>query len=150
MILLDFLAYIIMLVLAIILLGLAVLGFAICGTFIVGFFGGICNEFKNLFWNKPYVQLWFAFKIVSLTYQTHHKCIRLVRRLCCDLLLNLYLWHIKHILLYGKTHIRTLWFAFKFVSLTYQTHPWSHRESRLTSCDLLLNLYLWHIKHILA
>ena len=93
------------------------------------------------------VLLWFAFKFVSLTYQTH--CVSYPRRDRgrCDLLLNLYLWRIKHT---GETWVRntdTLWFAFKFVSLTYQTHLHAVRVAQVGRCDLLLNLYLWRIKH---
>ncbi|MBQ7852640.1 MAG: hypothetical protein IKA19_08170 [Muribaculaceae bacterium] len=47
MVLLDFIAYLVMLVLAIALLGLIILGVSICGTFVVGFFGGLFNELKK-------------------------------------------------------------------------------------------------------
>ena len=91
--------------------------------------------------------LWFAFKFVSLTYQTHSFFLCLFYILRCDLLLNLYLWHIKHTLIYSKVNGIWLWFAFKFVSLTYQTHSPKNLLHSQTCCDLLLNLYLWHIKH---
>ena len=117
--------------------------------------------------------LWFAFKIVSLTYQTHlfrrgeppepvvicfQNCIFDIpdtpvvtsseTSRCCDLLSKLYLWHTRHTPVVALTSncsvvicfqncifdipdtpngfsgvVPTeLWFAFKIVSLTYQTH----------------------------
>ena len=66
---------------------------------------------------------------------------------CCDLLLNLYLWHIKHTVRLYRTRRLGLWFAFEFVSLTYQTHHLQRQRLQQHGCDLLLNLYLWHIKH---
>ena len=91
----------------------------------------------------------------------------------CDLLLNLYLWHIKHtqgrrpvvvphvvicfwICIFDISNTPggtfnvlkgALWFAFEFVSLTYQTHLRTRYSTCFACCDLLLNLYLWHIKH---
>lgn len=47
MVLLDFIAYLVMLVLAIALLGLIILVVSICGTFVVGFFGRLFNEMKK-------------------------------------------------------------------------------------------------------
>ena len=38
---------------------------------------------------------------------------------CCDSLSNLYLWHIKYSQKYIVPECYKLWFAFKFVSLTY-------------------------------
>ena len=38
---------------------------------------------------------------------------------CCDSLSNLYLWHIKYSLIENEGWMCLLWFAFKFVSLTY-------------------------------
>lgn len=52
MVLLDFIAYLVMLVLAIALLGLIILGVSICGTFVVGFLGGLFNELKKPFLKK--------------------------------------------------------------------------------------------------
>ena len=49
MVLLDFIAYLVMLVLAIALLGLIILGVLICGTVVVGFLGGLLDELKNRF-----------------------------------------------------------------------------------------------------
>ena len=66
---------------------------------------------------------------------------------CCDLLLNLYLWNIKHTFVAIKQYRRTLWFAFEFVSLKYQTHLKERSMFIQIGCDLLLNLYLWNIKH---
>ena len=95
--------------------------------------------------------LWFAFEFVPLTYQTHPyvalwslRPVVICFWICtfdisntpvklylpswprCDLLLNLYLWHIKHTLLENVAALVSLWFAFEFVPLTYQTHHDSH------------------------
>jgi len=167
--------------------------------------------------------LWFAYKFVSLTYQTHRFtsftglpvvviCLQIrifdisntpgsspaASGTSCDLLTNSYLWHIKHtyervlreylivviclqIRIFDisntpksmqMTPRRLLWFAYKFVSLTYQTHLGAHRNREVIvviclqirifdisntpraggnqyerCCDLLTNSYLWHIKH---
>ena len=91
--------------------------------------------------------LWFAFKFVSLTHQIHRKSIPTNVRYCCDLLLNLYLWHIKYTKGVLRWQSLLLWFAFKFVSLTHQIHQIAYNGHMWTSCDLLLNLYLWHIKY---
>lgn len=52
MALLDFIAYLVMLVLAIALLGLIILGVSICGTAVVGFLGGLLDELKKSFLKK--------------------------------------------------------------------------------------------------
>ena len=109
-----------------------------------------------------------------MEYQTHRTGAELLPYNRCDLLLNLYLWNIKHIArnplrrtsqlwfafkfvpLEYQTHhmwikgdsIHMLWFAFKFVPLEYQTHRLSVKSAVCSCCDLLLNLYLWNIKHI--
>ena len=93
--------------------------------------------------------LWFAFKFVSLTYQIHCISAIFIPIRCCDLLLNLYLWHIKYTRRNNCVAIKWLWFAFKFVSLTYQIHWYRVSDRILSGCDLLLNLYLWHIKYTL-
>ena len=92
--------------------------------------------------------LWFAFKFVPLEYQTHHVRILECHICCCDLLLNLYLWNIKRIELHRRRRKIPLWFAFKFVPLEYQTHLTTISRFKCAGCDLLLNLYLWNIKHI--
>ena len=92
------------------------------------------------------VMLWFAFKFVSLTYRKQYSGNYWHIGVCCDLLSNLYLWRIENnyyrIFYYtvavvicfqicifdvSKTIARLkgwellkLWFAFKFVSLTYR------------------------------
>ena len=72
--------------------------------------------------SSNYMRLWFAFEFVSLTYQTHRTCWDCSLSRSCDLLLNLYLWHIKHTRFSFVPSPYQLWFAFEFVSLTYQTH----------------------------
>ena len=117
--------------------------------------------------------LWYAFKFVSLKYQIHLRHQYVNEADCCDLLLNLYLWNIKYtggqvkkqvslvvicfwicIFEISNTPYKELvamrgklWFAFEFVSLKYQIHPWLHPKPTNPRCDLLLNLYLWNIKY---
>ena len=93
--------------------------------------------------------------------------------MCCDSLSNLYLWHIKYSNIFADTDITAvvirfqicifdilntayddtlktyikLWFAFKFVSLTYEIQPSSLVKTLGLCCDSLSNLYLWHIKY---
>ena len=118
-------------------------------------------------------RLWFAFKIVSLTYRK-----QLVRKfLClslgCDLLSKLYLWHIENnkaenvrkaievVICFQNcifdiskttryrsysTHL-LLWFAFKIVSLTYRKQQSGECPQSNRGCDLLSKLYLWHIEN---
>ena len=92
--------------------------------------------------------LWFAFKIVSLTYFIHLIGASIEASACCDLLSKLYLWLTSYIFLWIDFHFRIvvicfqncifdllhtsilnlskevapLWFAFKIVSLTYFIH----------------------------
>ena len=74
----------------------------------------------------------------------------LLALLCCDLLLNLYLWNIKYTSIWLASYQSLLWFAFKFVSLKYQIHHATKNTVTTSSCDLLLNLYLWNIKYTSA
>ena len=56
-------------------------------------------EISNTPWKNsglPAYRLWFAFEFVSLKYQIHHYRQRRLCVICCDLLLNLYLWNIKY------------------------------------------------------
>ena len=90
--------------------------------------------------------LWFAFKIVSLTYRKQPIMLIISLQHCCDLLSKLYLWHIGNNKNDGRTPTLVvvicfqncifdisettwgwrrvqstwLWFAFKIVSLTYR------------------------------
>ena len=118
--------------------------------------------------------LWFAFKIVSLTYFIHQWYSCLKNKSSCDLLSKLYLWLTSYIMwgvfvyvflvvicfqncifdllhtstLSGCISLHLLWFAFKIVSLTYFIHHLIICKLRLTSCDLLSKLYLWLTSYI--
>ena len=78
------------------------------------------SETTNMGKVTPLKVLWFAFKIVSLTYRKQSAITPLYIKMSCDLLSKLYLWHIgnnkRPILLIDDA----LWFAFKIVSLTYR------------------------------
>ena len=119
------------------------------------------------------VPLWFAWKFLSLWYQTQLTYKNIRNTLCCDLLENFYLCGIKHnlnitykkkswvviclkisIFVVSNTtsstcrNIRSkLWFAWKFLSLWYQTQPIRYILSSICRCDLLENFYLCGIKH---
>ena len=92
-------------------------------------------------------QLWFAWKFLSLWYQTQQSWILLLEWLCCDLLENFYLCGIKHNPNEQRTRLYGLWFAWKFLSLWYQTQLQIDYNILLTRCDLLENFYLCGIKH---
>ena len=90
--------------------------------------------------------LWIGFKFVSLTYQKQCKGCGNMLAICCELVSNLYLWHIRNNAGRRRTRRRyvvnwfqicifdisetigtmmgwtalQLWIGFKFVSLTYQ------------------------------
>ena len=116
--------------------------------------------------------MWFAFKLISLSYWIQPPLTLFTSRFCCDLLSNLYLCHIE----YSDTdcfHIsEQLWFAFKLISLSYwiqlywpemllilvvicfQTYIFvilntavKLRKAGVNCCDLLSNLYLCHIEY---
>ena len=120
--------------------------------------------------------LWFAWKFLSLWYQTQQILILPLHCNCCDLLENFYLCGIKHnnmrkiligisvviclkisifvvsnttALCYYKKSIK-LWFAWKFLSLWYQTQRLVFFPYSIQSCDLLENFYLCGIKHNIA
>ena len=65
----------------------------------------------------------------------------------CDLLENFYLCGIKHNSQSYLTNTITLWFAWKFLSLWYQTQLLACSGSKPPCCDLLENFYLCGIKH---
>ena len=117
--------------------------------------------------------LWFAWKFLSLWYQTQLVQISSLLFIGCDLLENFYLCGIKHnfplsvlpfqlvviclkisifvvsnttyfVMLLAKTQ---LWFAWKFLSLWYQTQPIAFPPFIRARCDLLENFYLCGIKH---
>ena len=67
--------------------------------------------------------LWFAWKFLSLWYQTQPWCIAWHSWCSCDLLENFYLCGIKHNEMQTITAEVLLWFAWKFLSLWYQTQP---------------------------
>ena len=142
--------------------------------------------------------MWFAWKFLSLWYQTQQKVPTILKDLSCDLLENFYLCGIKHnrsylvclsilvviclkisifvvsnttcVLLFS--YLLLLWFAWKFLSLWYQTQRLIECKNRedvviclkisifvvsnttyqgglwlLLCCDLLENFYLCGIKH---
>ena len=119
------------------------------------------------------IWLWFAWKFLSLWYQTQPSTKNIWQTLCCDLLENFYLCGIKHnaisirslfisvviclkisifvvsnttdVRIYDKS--KWLWFAWKFLSLWYQTQLCAVCLSPLLGCDLLENFYLCGIKH---
>ena len=120
-----------------------------------------------------YNQLWFAFKLISLSYWIQ-RCKRgECRCLCCDLLSNLYLCHIEYsyerrgmwtylVVICFQTYIfvilntamffltgliQQLWFAFKLISLSYWIQLDDLPCSSHSRCDLLSNLYLCHIEY---
>ena len=65
--------------------------------------------------------LWFAWKFLSLWYQTQLLFPYTFPQFCCDLLENFYLCGIKHNLYNRLPAAVRLWFAWKFLSLWYQT-----------------------------
>ena len=117
--------------------------------------------------------LWFAWKFLSLWYQTQPPDTKARAFTCCDLLENFYLCGIKHnnhrntyhyhqvviclkisIFVVSNTTLHCsfllpyqLWFAWKFLSLWYQTQPEVRIPGRSLCCDLLENFYLCGIKH---
>ena len=121
-------------------------------------------------------ELWFAWKFLSLWYQTQPPDTKARAFTCCDLLENFYLCGIKHnnhrntyhyhqvviclkisIFVVSNTTLHCsfllpyqLWFAWKFLSLWYQTQPEVRIPGRSLCCDLLENFYLCGIKHNLG
>ena len=117
--------------------------------------------------------LWFAFKLISLSYwiQPIQHCSWAI--LSCDLLSNLYLCHIEYsdngiliipvfVVICFQTYIfvilntaclslinwkPALWFAFKLISLSYWIQLIIKYCNIMTRCDLLSNLYLCHIEY---
>ena len=118
-------------------------------------------------------QLWFAWKFLSLWYQTQPLLSNFRKISSCDLLENFYLCGIKHnwfrfyyygmpvviclkisIFVVSNTTLTKililflkLWFAWKFLSLWYQTQRLFRNAKVLDGCDLLENFYLCGIKH---
>ena len=117
--------------------------------------------------------LWFAWKFLSLWYQTQLIYFFLSCHNSCDLLENFYLCGIKHnnmrkmlirvsvviclkisIFVVSNTTsgllsqtLLLLWFAWKFLSLWYQTQLRDKGCQTIFRCDLLENFYLCGIKH---
>ena len=91
--------------------------------------------------------MWFAWKFLSLWYQT--QLFECQRQWCisCDLLENFYLCGIKHNSIFVGSSLPLLWFAWKFLSLWYQTQLLCLLLVVWTCCDLLENFYLCGIKH---
>ena len=122
-----------------------------------------------------YHPLWFAFKLISLSYWIQHPSASATWTERCDLLSNLYLCHIGYsnfsssditngVVICFQTYIFvildtaiilnievncSLWFAFKLISLSYWIQHLTKGVSRPNSCDLLSNLYLCHIGYSL-
>ena len=118
--------------------------------------------------------MWFAFKIVSLTYFIHRSKICKEASARCDLLSKLYLWLTSYINIhlrnnaycvvicfqncifdllhtspiFGADYNDELWFAFKIVSLTYFIHLKTLCNTNQRGCDLLSKLYLWLTSYI--
>ena len=119
------------------------------------------------------LELWFAWKFLSLWYQTQLILNSSNPSASCDLLENFYLCGIKHndsmvsvsellvviclkisiFVVSNTTHpcrsacSGMLWFAWKFLSLWYQTQHYDTVWIWKYSCDLLENFYLCGIKH---
>ena len=117
--------------------------------------------------------MWFAFKLISLSYWIQRRVRGVVRVHCCDLLSNLYLCHIEYsipvtihsrlvVVICFQTYIFVilntadfdvsklsdeLWFAFKLISLSYWIQPAVSLIISWYCCDLLSNLYLCHIEY---
>ena len=117
--------------------------------------------------------MWFAWKFLSLWYQTQPNRLFNKPAFCCDLLENFYLCGIKHnldeklnshklvviclkISIFvvlnttnsgAHTKFTELWFAWKFLSLWYQTQQNCSEIHCSLGCDLLENFYLCGIKH---
>ena len=91
--------------------------------------------------------MWFAWKFLSLWYQTQPCPLTLPIQNSCDLLENFYLCGIKHNYATCVIVLRQLWFAWKFLSLWYQTQRHIHPLTLHFRCDLLENFYLCGIKH---
>ncbi len=117
--------------------------------------------------------LWFAFKILSLTYQKQYSVCTPYCVFSCDLLSKFYLWHIRNsnpltslwelrvVICFQnfifdisetvahRLHIQRflLWFAFKILSLTYQKQFVTSTFLHIFRCDLLSKFYLWHIRN---
>ena len=89
--------------------------------------------------------LWFAFKIVLLTYLIHPFSVSITLSPCCDVLSKLYFWHIWYTIKWCIPLPGLLWFAFKIVLLTYLIHLRYMNAIELNRCDLLSKLYFWHI-----
>ena len=91
--------------------------------------------------------LWFAWKFLSLWYQTQREDQIKAAGYSCDLLENFYLCGIKHNTFSIKMKMVKLWFAWKFLSLWYQTQQYTKKAISIARCDLLENFYLCGIKH---
>ena len=91
--------------------------------------------------------LWFAFKLISLSYWIQHPQDWMSDNFCCDLLSNLYLCHIEYSKIDRRNMERLLWFAFKLISLSYWIQLKVNENNPRQSCDLLSNLYLCHIEY---
>ena len=131
------------------------------------------SETINLFLFSNHHQLWIGFKFVSLTYQKQYMQKRIRLKSSCELVSNLYLWHIRNNQLLkerfadtvvnwfqicifdisetmqgcGHWECEWLWIGFKFVSLTYQKQYFIVEADSTSSCELVSNLYLWHIRN---
>ena len=93
------------------------------------------------------ILLWFAFKLISLSYWIQLISYRPVRKDCCDLLSNLYLCHIEYSPLWPYSRP-------DFVVICFQTYIFVILNTAIriafispNSCDLLSNLYLCHIEY---
>ena len=81
------------------------------------------SQTSTIFSGKPYIRLWFAWKIVLLQYHKHLIQIRVIACICCDLLEKSYFCSITNIKAMRTKDHRGLWFAWKIVLLQYHKHP---------------------------
>ena len=124
-------------------------------------------------WKQPEAELWFAFKLISLSYWIQRLPLPPPVLHRCDLLSNLYLCHIEYsangsrfidriVVICFQTYIfvilntatfpfdlqsKQLWFAFKLISLSYWIQLTLSTLNQVNRCDLLSNLYLCHIEY---
>ena len=92
-------------------------------------------------------ELWFAWKFLSLWYQTQLASFP-TRCEIVVICLKISIFVVSNTTTGKKGVLNNgLWFAWKFLSLWYQTQQAHRRPCCLRGCDLLENFYLCGIKH---
>ena len=92
-------------------------------------------------------KLWFAWKFLSLWYQTQPILEKAIIKNCCDLLENFYLCGIKHNVVAIYTSLKEVVICLKIsIFVVSNTTPLPFLRLQ-TCCDLLENFYLCGIKH---